>query len=431
MICPFCSLLCDFDETPSCELHEVGLQRQSQMRDHHLRSGKNRNEVVPTTSAYVRGTRTSLDDAIHRAAELLCGPPPSRLSGYFACVDSMNAALNLARQCDAFIDTTDSAAPLDYYRAIQHQGLVGTSLSEARARSDLFLLIGDDRLFEANPLLLDRLLTGPKRVTDQPRRILLLGNFSPKIIEEIRKRDVTWSAILSDIEQLPESLFGLLDERWQRELDPNDGPVRWMAQAEFIVVVWNPALIEVQHRQDWHEYLLQWIQRRNRGATCAALPIHSLNGIFTTVSLWATGMPRRIRFQNGQASADRSRELDSTTSRGGTDLWIDERWKSVEQPPSARIVLSPKRDGSHFPPSEVLIPIGIPGVHYDAVMIHADGTQLLRCRAIEEDKSLPTVASVLASIEEQVRRMRCETLEPRSRALGEVSRSLVSPENDS
>jgi hypothetical protein len=93
------------------------------------------------------------------------------VTGRIYTVESARSAIDFARRFDALIDPWDSDGAFDAIASMQRVGGYSVSLGEARDRSDLWIVIGDDRVLEQTPRLPEAMRCG------RAVPVLLLGRW--------------------------------------------------------------------------------------------------------------------------------------------------------------------------------------------------------------------------------------------------------------
>ncbi len=146
----------------------------------------------------------------------------------------------------ATIDLVDCQRSMSHLLAVQRAGMMTTSLSEARFRSDVWLLIGGDSLFDDYPrlleLLLKRNLSGD---FEPPRRVVAIGSWSADAMNHIRSLAEDAIAIECPVESIPQSLFqwsNVNAEALSTSLNPAS---RWLTEATYLTLVWSPASLSL------------------------------------------------------------------------------------------------------------------------------------------------------------------------------------------
>ncbi len=112
-------------------------------------------------AARVAGQETSLDDAVERAANILKNARSPLIYGLSrSSTPGQRAAVRLADQLRAYIDTTASTCHAPSIMALQTVGESTSSLGEIRNRADLVIFWGSNPL-ESHPRHIERFVDAP------------------------------------------------------------------------------------------------------------------------------------------------------------------------------------------------------------------------------------------------------------------------------
>ena len=136
--CPFCGLLCDDTEvSPTGTTLKV------------LKNGCGRavagfQRVLPAAKPQVRGADVDLKTAIDAAAGLVRKSTLPLYGGMASDVAGARAILSLADRSGGVIDHALSEGQYRNIKVVQMSGWIMTTLTEARNRADVFVIVGSD-----------------------------------------------------------------------------------------------------------------------------------------------------------------------------------------------------------------------------------------------------------------------------------------------
>ncbi len=374
MICPFCSLLCDADDLNQvcCRRRESSLVEVTKMQSLH-------------------GAPNLDSESLSNAITSLRSATRVLVTGRIASVQTARAAVAFAAKYNATIDCAEGGHAFKNILAIQRSGLNSVSLAEARDHSDVFIVVGDDRLLAKIP----RIPSALANEKGDKRTVVLLGKFSDTSMSSWREAGFDVWCVPCELNAVPTALA-----QWSRWSDSNRdalsaaGPLfEQLAQARYTTVLWSAENLEIENADLWVERMLQWIATRNEITRWAALAWSSLDGTFQQVCTWLTGFPGRIAFQAGTPEYD--------PSGYSYQEWLAKK-PTNEKVKSVLIVLDETASGTPFLeacdlPVETQVievttnsktfPTAIAGVEVAADMFRADQTLLARVEPSVEPRS--------------------------------------------
>jgi formylmethanofuran dehydrogenase subunit B len=304
------------------------------------------------------------------------------VTGRIYTVESARSAIDFARRFDALIDPWDSDGAFDAIASMQRVGGYSVSLGEARDRSDLWIVIGDDRVLEQTPRLPEAMRCG------RAVPVLLLGRWSDSSIQAWSDAGFQTVCIETNIEQLPRILSQTI-RLGSEYCDSQTG--KWILNAKYTTVLYAPQSLDIQNRDLWIDLIHRWVLQRNETTRIATLAWANLQATFHQTCTWLTGFPGRIRFENqsAQFEPNRYRAKDWCGQQASEPLglhrpllvWVDD---SVEEFPREfeslgipKIAISP-RGCSPGLSEHVWLPTGIAGLNYGANMFRGDQTILAK-----------------------------------------------------
>ena len=413
--CPFCGLACDdlAISADRLEIAEAGCWL-SRKRYAELQS-------TSAASPLVDGRVSSLDAAIERTAAILAG---SRAPAFAVAADvaGTRAALRIADRLGGVLDHPGSDSLFHNLRVVQESGALTTTLSEARNRADLVLVVGPDPV-AAFPRFYERCVD-PRRTLfaeGAPARALLrLGPPAPppaaaaSVPQEAAAADRLFEELPCQLDRLPAAIAALLALLHDRSIATLDVPgldvqrladlATRMKAARYALVVWAPALFDEGGAQLVAHGLLEVARTVTRTTRCSLLALGGSANLFgvNQVCTWQTGYPLRTSFGSGAPRHDPWRySARRMYADGECDalVWISAFDASFPVPAGAApaIVLVPPH-AVPARPVAAFLPVGVPGVDHAGQIFRTDGVVALPLRALRES-SLPDVASILDRIE--------------------------------
>ncbi len=408
--CPFCSLLCELGDVAepkggwnvlTCAKRLAGQSQAAELRrarELHATGERALSSVSDLVSA--RSWLQSADRVL--------------VTGRIHSVEVSRRVVEIARSLRGTVDRWDSDVAFDTFTAIQTHGAYMTSLAEARDRSDLLLVIGDDSLLESAPGLPESLsksrINESQGVNDsqgnegsqvieelhsgervRSASVLLLGAWGDSGIARWEQAGFSVTAISTQLDKLPRMLSLAMREG---ELQGATSEVsRLLLEATYTTVVWSPKDLLVSHRDLWIGEMMRWILKRNETDRIGALVWNDFGSTFHQVCTWTTGCPGRVSFgtdvanyRPGEYSA--RRWLERNCRSGSLVLWVDETGgdlpvelersgvRTVAVGSSGLVACHQGMESS----SEWLrwIPAGVVGVEYAGSMFRGDQTVLAR-----------------------------------------------------
>jgi formylmethanofuran dehydrogenase subunit B len=356
------------------------------------------------SDALLDGMSISLEDAYQHAARILGSAKFPVVAGLGADIAGARAAILLAERLRGAFDHVASGDAFRDLEVVRSSGMFVTSPNEARARADLFLLIGPG-LSSYWPEIFDRLaLDKPPRVGGQTsRRVMWVG---PKR-NEAKLEGVEIETIAATPDELPGVIAALRARLGGRPTALSaaatkkiDAAVEGLKAAHFGVAVWAAAGLDALTV----EMLQGLITDLNATTRFTGIPIGARSGAagVIQVSGWTTGFPPRTGFGRGYPEHDPWRfEAKRLVESGEADaaLWISAY--DGEPPPWDRsdipLVTLASASAKASAKRGVFIEVGRPGEDYDCVEL-ARETGSIVSRQAKAPSSLPSVAETIAAI---------------------------------
>lgn len=357
-------------------------------------------------SPLIKGIVASHIDAVASAIDLIQTAKSPLIYGMAqSSVDGQRAAVALADQIGATIDTSASAAN----GALQQVGEAPCTLGEVRSRADLIIYWGADELL-ANERHRQSISSEKQGVA---RTIVLLGaadspaaGFTDKVIplEPERELETIWSlrALLKGVDVDLSQPMGISESALQ-EL------VELIQQSQYSVFFYGPEFKQgpLAHRKI--EALSLLIQETQAERRCHGIGVPRAGETkgAENVLAWQTGYAATVNFASGyprsspgEFSANELLEqgecdlciLVGTNSLSGLSEGARQRLSQIPV-----ILIGPASE--EIPDLQVFLPTGITGIHFPGSIYRFDGTPLpLRGYVATERPSEADVLSELVSL---------------------------------
>ncbi len=290
-VCSFCPLLCEYEPNQSldCSLRRSTLEQLERLRALPEQASK------PDTDGNFASEVN--ENIIAEAVKWLREAANIKITGRVVSVETSRALLALAEKLDAYVDIVGSNSAFPLIRAVQTAGMTTASLSEIRFRSDVIVIIGDDRLLEAFPRLAERIILPPRarsyregaqdkgllasdkecspieNLSFEKRRIALLGDWSTDSIARFKALNCEVAAIKIDVERIPQSLHEWSQLTEDQRSHSANRISRWISEASYLSLAWSTSLLDFSQPDLWIERLFQWISTRNEAKRCVGFPL--------------------------------------------------------------------------------------------------------------------------------------------------------------
>lgn len=407
--CPFCGILCDDLEVGrsgsglkvlknGCEKAIAGFERS-----------------VAGASAQIGGRDVDLATAIDAAIDLVKSARLPLFGGLGTDVDGIRAVMALADKSGGVVDHALSEGQYRNFRVLQTSGWFMTTLTEARNRADLIVVVASD-VHKLHPRFFERVVNVPESmISDAPpkRTIVFLGSgldtsgaVGPRIGEVLTvpcppdqvgevigalKAEMKGTPLrLDEVAGVKMSEIKLLAER--------------IRKAAYGVFVWAPPSLAFPNAELTVGLVSEFVKELNLTGRAACLSLGGNEGAVSAgaVCSWQSGYPLRVSFASGKPDYDHLRyAIPRMLAEGNGDLlvWLASFTPDMG-PPAAKIptvVLgTPGLARSATP--DVFIPVGTPGADHAGRIVRCDNVVTLPLRNLRRS-TLPSAASVLAQIE--------------------------------
>jgi formylmethanofuran dehydrogenase subunit B len=412
--CPGCGLSCDDLQIDVREGRLASLERGCSLAHDFFGSALAASDKTPM----IAGRAVSLEQALEHGAALLREARSPLFAGLAADVNGVRAALALADRCGAVLDHINSDALFRNVRVVQESGWFTTTLTEARNRADLVVLVGSQCLARF-PRLVERVLHPAERLFDGERQLVLLGPWQGDALpDELAAMNPL--VIPLEIERLTDAvglLRGLVAGRPVNLSTLGETLGRQLAElaerlksAHYSVISWSAAELDFPHAELTVLGLADLAKDLNLKRRSAALP---LAGSFADVTAnqvctWQLGYPLRSRLQRGYPEHDpQLNRWQDLLGRGEADLllWIA-ALTPEHRPPACdcpAIVLG--HPGMAFDTApELYIPVGVPGVDHPGHWYRSDAVCPLPLGQLRK-AGLPAAGEILNRLNDKLRQV--------------------------
>jgi formylmethanofuran dehydrogenase subunit B len=328
----------------------------------------------------------------------------------------MRAVMSIADRSRGVVDHALSEGQYRNFRVLQTSGWFMSTLTEARNRADLFVIVGCD-IHKLHPRFFERVVAAPHSMFFEgaPKRTVVFvgkgldtsGATGPGISEVVTLSCPPEKAgeVLSAVRALVNGRsLGSATVAGVASADIAALAERCRA-ARYGVMVWAPPGLAFPNADLTVHVVSELVKDLNVTTRFAGLSLGGNEGAVTAgaVCAWQSGFPLRVSFASGKPDYDELRYAVPrmlATGEGDLLVWIASYTPDVV-PPSAgsipTIVLGTPGLKLDRPPA-VFIPVGTPGLDHAGRLVRCDTVVTLPLRNVER-APLPRVADVLAAIE--------------------------------
>lgn len=407
--CPFCGILCDDLEITRTG---SGLKVTKNGCDKAI-AGFERS--VAGAQPTVAGKAVELGVAVAAATRILRAAKLPMYGGLGTEVDGMRAVMSIADRTGGVVDHALSEGQFRNFRVLQTSGWFMTTLTEARNRADLFVIVASD-LHKLHPRFFERVICPAQSMFADPapkRDVVFLGKgldasaaTGPRIGEAITlpcpadQVGEVVSAIRAIINGVP------LDATTVAGIPIED--VRALAariqKASYAVFVWAPTSLAFPSADLTVHAVSELVKDLNKTGRAAGLSLGGSEGAASAgaVCAWQSGYPLRVSYASGKPDHDPLRySISRMVAAGEGDCLV---WLSTFTPdlgpPDAKVptILLGTAGVKTTRPPDVFIPVGTPGVDHAGRIVRCDNVVSLPLKNLGRS-TLPRAADVLAAIE--------------------------------
>jgi len=407
--CPFCGLVCDDleiarDETGvkvtkhGCARAIAGFERS-----------------VDGAKPQIEGRDTDLETAIRAATLLIRKASLPLFGGLGTDVDGVRAVMALADKAGGVVDHALSEGQYRNFRVLQSAGWITTTLTEARNRADVIVIVGSD-VHKVHPRFFERIVNVEASILSEhpeKRTVVFVGKGldtsgaqGPRIGEVI--------TLGADLTRVGEVMAALAAEIRDTPIAQDQvagvpiADIRALAarcrNAAYPVFVWAPQSLDSPDADLTVGLICDLVKALNVKGRAAGLSLGGNEGSTTAgaVASWQSGYPLRVSFASGKPDYDFLRySIPKMLADGEGDLlvWLASFTPDLSPPPGKvpLVVLGTPGLKLASPPA-VFIPVGTPGVDHSGRIIRVDNVVSLPLKNLGRS-TLPRAADVLAAIE--------------------------------
>lgn len=406
--CPFCGILCD-DLT--IERTGDSLRVQS-TRCERAVAGFERS--VAAGKPQVGGKDVDLETAIQAAADVIRAAKLPLYGGLGSDVDGIRAVMSMADRTRGVVDHALSEGQFRNFRVLQTGGWFMTTLTEARNRADLFVIIGSD-VQKLHPRFFERVVCPPQTMfaEDAPTRdIVFIGQgLDTSGAQGPRIGSVTTLPCPTDqIGVVMSALRAVLNG------SPVADPVAGIAVADLValadrirkasygVFLWAPPSLSFPNADLTVQLVAELVKDLNKTSRYACLSLGGNEGAVSAgaVCAWQSGYPLRVSYASGKPLFDPERFAIAKLlerKQGDALVWLASFTPDLG-PPATDVPLvllgTPGVKTSSVP--AVFIPVGTPGVDHAGRMVRVDNVVSLPMKNLARS-ALPRAADILAAVE--------------------------------
>ena len=446
--CPFCGILCD-----DLEISRTGSTLKV------LKNGCGRahggfERTLPAAKPMVKGKAVELPQAIEAAAALIKKAQLPLYGGVATDVDGVRAALSIADRTGGVIDHALSEGQFRNLKVLQSTGWIMSTLTEARNRADLFVIVGTD-VHKLHGRFFERIVCTPESMfEDEPskRTVVFIGEGldtsaakGPRIDEVItlpckldkvgdvlaalraRLRGTDLKALettneaassTSASKRRPGFLSALRPPQRAAETTSSARPqaidgvsladIDALAErcknARYGVMVWAPPGLNFPNADLTVQHISDVVKDLNLTTRFAGLSLGGNDGVVSgaAVGAWQTGYPLRLSYASGKPDYDIYRYSIGrmlAEKEGDVLVWIATISPEIVPPETSlpTIVIGTPGLKLKYTP-DVFIPVGTPGVDHAGILVRCDNVVSLPLKNLKR-APLPRAADVLAAVE--------------------------------
>lgn len=407
--CPFCGILCDDLEISTaggalkvtkngCDKAVAGFERQ-----------------VAGASPQVNGKDCDLATAVAAATRLLKGAKLPLYGGLGTDVEGVRAVMALADKSGGVVDHALSEGQYRNFRVLQTAGWFMSTLTEARNRADLIVVVGSD-LHKLHPRFFERVVNvEASLIAEAPpkRTVIFLGQgldtsgVKGSRIGEVVNVPCPLDRVGEVIGALKAEMKGSplhLDEVAGVKMSEIKGLAERIRKASYGVFVWAPPSLAFPHAELTVGLVSEFVKELNVTGRHACLSLGGNEGAVTAgaVCSWQSGYPLRVSFASGAPDYDHLRyAIPKMLAAGQGDVlvWVSSFTPDLTPPDTniPTIVLGTPGVKMNGTPA-VYIPVGTPGADHAGRLVRCDNVVSLPLRNLKRS-ALPKVADILAAIE--------------------------------
>ena len=309
--CPFCGILCDDLQVSRTA---TGLKVN---KNGCAKAIAGFERAVANAGPQIGGKPASLAEAIAAAAARIKASRLPIFGGLGTDVEGMRQVMALADRSGGVVDHALSEGQYRNFRVLQSTGWVMTTLTEARNRADLFVVVGSD-LNALHPRFFERIVCNEKSMfSDAPakRTVIFLGEgldqsaatgsrigevvSLPVKGDRIAEILVAMRAMAKGVTVAGDTIGGLpraaIDDLLER-----------CKKAAYGVMVWAPPSLAFANADLTVQAVSEFVKDINAHSRFAGLSLGGNEGAVSAgaVCAWQSGFPLRVSFASGKPEYD-------------------------------------------------------------------------------------------------------------------------------
>lgn len=407
--CPFCGIHCD-DLTVSAGSGGLKVEKNGCPK---AVAGFERS--LTGAEPRIGGKPATLDKAISEAARLVKAARLPLFGGLGTDVNGMRAVMAIADRAGGVVDHALSDGSYRNFKVLQTGGWVTTTLTEARNRADLFVILGCD-IQRLHPRFFERVVCAERSMfsDDPPKRTVVFvgegldqsgatGNRIGDVVtlpakpERIGEILIAMRALHKGAHISGDTIGGL------PRRDVEDLVARCKS-ASYGVMVWAPPSLNFPNADLTVQAAAEYIKEINQTSRFAGLSLGANEGAASAgaVCAWQSGFPLRVSFASGKPEYDVERFATARLiAEKESDLliWIASFTEELLPPETDVPLIALATPGMKFTKEPaVFIPVGAPGADHAGRIVRCDNVVSLPLRNLGRAE-LPRVPDILARID--------------------------------
>jgi len=407
--CPFCGLVCDDLEVArdesgvrvtknGCEKAVAGFERK-----------------VDGAQPQIDGKDVDLATALGAATDLIRASSLPLFGGLGTDVNGIRAVMALADKAGGVVDHALSEGQYRNFRVLQTRGWIMTTLTEARNRADVIIVVGTD-IQKLHPRFYERIVNVEQSLLSEApakRTVVFVGRgLDQSTVKGPRIGEI--KTLACDVERVGDVMEALAAEVRGVPLGQDTvagvpmAEIRALAElcqkAAYPVFVWAPPSLAFANADLVVSTVSDLVKELNVKGRAVGLALGGNEGAISAgaVCSWQSGYPLRVSFASGKPDYDALRyAIPRMLANGEGDLlvWIASFTPDLGPPATTIPAIVFGTPGIKLAtPPKVFIPIGTPGVDHAGRIIRVDNVVSLPLRDLGRS-SLPNVSGLLSSIE--------------------------------
>ena len=409
--CPHCGLLCD-DLTVAVDEGVVQLQTPRDVNCSKAFADATISADLP--SPKIAGREVSLDEAIHKASEILAHASQPLINGLIADVQACRAAIALTEKVGGVIDHANGKNIRPNVAIMQRLGKVKTTLAEARNRADNVIIFGS-QVLDRFPRLMDRILKPEQSLGSQQtinKSITVLDAAGTETSPQISQHEsINYQQLeLDSLDSIIQALQNVIENNSATAADDNLQILHKLRdqiyQKNYTVLIWSTSLLDAEAAEQTIQSITLSIKKVMQDVRCVGMPLGGSKGEITAsqVVTWQAGVPLPVAFMSGVPQHDpvlyngpemlEKQEADAM-------LWLSP-YRSTDTPPACDIpTVVIGHANMRCDDAAVFIPVGIPGIDTRGLACRTDSVATLPLLKIR-DIGLPHASDVIEKITQQI-----------------------------